>query len=568
MALTIQQREDRNNLFAKGMKRCPKCKDEKKLDEFGIRAGTYTGRKSYCISCVSKYQEKARKERMVKSGKLALRDKLEQRRILLLKHQMKMCPSCMKDLPLEDFYHTETGDYNSWCKECVLNERKRNRHSPGKIKQSILLDSMGLAFCSRCHKLMSIEDKFYPQESTGYRYYCKECCKIIQLYRLKGMHPKVVREELVKLGLMECRDCGDIIPDEDSHHPYWCSRCERGYHRARASKDKNCNRRNRSLVAMGVKLCSKCKTVLPISLFLRKKNLLVGYRSNCKKCDSINGRPLSRLSIEDQLNAFNIAVCACGTADYKKNMSMGEKGEYYCKECTKKNEYKKMTLAQKRQKRRDELFKRGLRLCERCYEISELSNFHKNKNYPNEKNIYCKSCDKDGVNRCRGSYKLIEARELLKYELRKCCACFNTKPLSEFPLDAYFANSGHGHICLECSKKNAKAKRRKKQSDLSVSALREYARKHIGDPGDKYIDYLIPNARIGIAQEPDYFCVIDGKLFLLKVDFIRYVEEKYGIVKKAVRSRLDTGATAEQAILSKKEYSRVRKEERRERENI
>jgi len=562
---------EKMDLFKIGLKYCGHCETLLSVEMFNVCNSSATKRTSWCTACINKDNIKRRVKRNKESGRTLLIESKNRKRKLLLKHGLKQCSKCMKTLTMENFTRSKTGNGSNWCNDCYYQWKKKRHFTPGRNQRYNLLISMGLQFCSGCHKLLPLDD-FHKTSAKKHNHHvkCKECTKIEGFRENGGFHRSLISSKLAALNLHQCTKCGEITSiDPDGYRYCVCKECRNASNRIRwESPNKGVYHANRSLVKLGVKICAKCETILPVNSFSPCSNGIIGYDPNCKKCNSLHKRPISTISIEQQLSLLNMAKCACGGVGYKKNMGIDDSGNFLCEHCTKINEYQKMTLAQKKQKRRDELFKRGLRLCERCYEISELSNFYNDKDYPNGKKIYCNSCDRDRKNRRKGSYKIIEAKELLKYGLRKCGICSNTKPLSEFNLDTYYAKSGHGYICLECSRKIAKAKRRKEQSDLSDSTLREYVRKHIGDPGDKYIDYLIPNARIGIATEPSCFCSVDGSLFLTQAEFTRYAEEKYGMVKRTVLSRLERGATAEQAILPKKEYLRVRKEEKRERENI
>lgn len=89
----------------------------------------------------------------------------------------KICPGCMRELPLTYFYERKelTGVTRVKCKECVL--KIDGVKDLGKRTNSIDMGNVGLRKCWKCGEIKSLDTEFYnhKKEYLGKSHTCKKC---------------------------------------------------------------------------------------------------------------------------------------------------------------------------------------------------------------------------------------------------------------------------------------------------------------------------------------------------------------------------------------------------------
>lgn len=97
------------------MKRCPRCEEEKPLDQFNIAKRNKDGLQCYCRPCAREMVRKSEARR--KAG-------------LIIKREVpdghKFCPSCETAKPF-DAFHEVKGKPNAYCKPCLYEKQKGYR---------------------------------------------------------------------------------------------------------------------------------------------------------------------------------------------------------------------------------------------------------------------------------------------------------------------------------------------------------------------------------------------------------------------------------------------------------
>ena len=97
------------------MKRCPRCKEEKPLDQFNVAKRNKDGRQCYCRPCARELVRKS--EARQKAGLIVKRE---------VPDGHKFCPSCETVKPFDEF-HEVKGKPNAYCKPCLYEKQKEYR---------------------------------------------------------------------------------------------------------------------------------------------------------------------------------------------------------------------------------------------------------------------------------------------------------------------------------------------------------------------------------------------------------------------------------------------------------
>ena len=97
------------------MKRCPRCKEEKPLDQFNVAKRNKDGRQCYCRPCARELVRKSEARR--KAGLIVKRE---------VPDGHKFCPSCETVKPFDEF-HEVKGKPNAYCKPCLYEKQKEYR---------------------------------------------------------------------------------------------------------------------------------------------------------------------------------------------------------------------------------------------------------------------------------------------------------------------------------------------------------------------------------------------------------------------------------------------------------
>jgi hypothetical protein len=150
--------------YNSNMKKCPRCKAEKPIDEFPVDKTTRDGRFTYCRSCAKEYRDNYRKlhpekfkRSQVRSAK-KLREKWRSGEIIV--PESKWCKDCYQMRPANEFYSTKSqkDGLSVYCK-IHMNERgnvSRIKSSYGLSKEQLksLIDSQQ-GLCAICKEPIS-----------------------------------------------------------------------------------------------------------------------------------------------------------------------------------------------------------------------------------------------------------------------------------------------------------------------------------------------------------------------------------------------------------------------------
>ena len=158
---------------------------------------------------------------------------------------MKYCSKCFQLKPLDNFYmNTRSNDGHSiYCRECTKLYQKGKSKKPRPIRRGSI--EKGILECTRCHKLLALDNFYYRAERDRYDSWCNNCrnevCKhnkSVKRDTLYCLMPGQYDEILKSQGGV-CAICGSIpsikIPLTVDHNHQTgairgllCGKCNRG----------------------------------------------------------------------------------------------------------------------------------------------------------------------------------------------------------------------------------------------------------------------------------------------------------------------------------------------------
>lgn len=225
---------------------------------------------------------------------LSIEERQESQRLFEL--GKKKCRKCEHVLPLDDFYDSPVNGVSGKCAQC-----KSCRNGVSKRKQKTerrkALYQLGLKECPRCERILTL-DKFSGNNATWDECCsrCKECHA--ELYRTRVERKKKrdawgkERQELWAQGLKRCTKCKQVFPLSEFYkgerytggRAAQCRKCSKSYTGNQAKKREESNK----LAQEGKKRCYTCDGIRPIEDFAPcQRHLLT---ASCIKCRNKRGR--------------------------------------------------------------------------------------------------------------------------------------------------------------------------------------------------------------------------------------------------------------------------------------
>ena len=180
------------------IKECSSCGLILPFSNFYTRSKTKLGMSLKCIDCYYKDKGRPRKKRKRSNCKIDY------------ENELKECSKCFKMLSFNSFHKT-TGNrvgLHSMCKECVLEEGKKERNSN---RPKCLVDyEKELKECSLCRKMLSFDSFYkYGRSKSGLSPRCKICVSISNGYKsVRSSKCKIDYENELK----ECSMCKEMLP--------------------------------------------------------------------------------------------------------------------------------------------------------------------------------------------------------------------------------------------------------------------------------------------------------------------------------------------------------------------
>jgi recombination endonuclease VII len=129
---------------------CKKCKENKPIEEFGIRLDTKSGRKSWCKSCLRRSFEEERKRKLRSAYSLS-REEYQQ----MLTDQQGVCASCHQP---ETSIHHRTGQVMELA-----------------VDHCHVTDAVRGLLCQRCNRALGLLYE-EPEKIRDLLKYCEERC--------------------------------------------------------------------------------------------------------------------------------------------------------------------------------------------------------------------------------------------------------------------------------------------------------------------------------------------------------------------------------------------------------
>lgn len=120
--------------------------------------------------------------------------------------------------------------------------------------------------------------------------------------------------------------------------------------------------------------------------------------------------------------------------------------------------------------------------CTKCGEVKPLSKFYRNRNAPDGRHSWCRSCQRPGIEE-RHDARRAEAAELATLGLRRCTACGEVKPVSEFGRDA--GNRDGLHLNCKSCRREERQRLRERNPEKYREAARAGTARYRGRPGNR-----------------------------------------------------------------------------------
>lgn len=126
---------DRGNSVDAKLKTCARCGQEKQTDSFSKDSNEPDGLKRYCKECVraqtASYRSRNRDEINRRKREAWSKTKETESTAKALESGSKVCSSCGKEKPVEEFYRRGNGNFYSRCKACEQAAQKHFRETNG-----------------------------------------------------------------------------------------------------------------------------------------------------------------------------------------------------------------------------------------------------------------------------------------------------------------------------------------------------------------------------------------------------------------------------------------------------
>lgn len=216
----------------------------------------------------------------------------KQRKWELFNQGLKLCRKCGHVLLLEKFDRckTKSDGVDSRCKACktaqIPNAGKRKR----KTQRRKLFYAQGLRECMDCHQTKSISE--FPKNKSGpegLSSYCLECGRAKSRRGNTGKRAQKKKEqrELAVQGLKRCSTCHRILPVSEFYsglpHTYdgrvtQCRQCIGYKGTQRQQEEQTC------LAQQELRRCPSCLKIKVFSEFYRNRGKRNNLSSRCKQC--------------------------------------------------------------------------------------------------------------------------------------------------------------------------------------------------------------------------------------------------------------------------------------------
>jgi len=295
----------KRDLSKRDLRKCSMCNKIKKLGEFRLRKSGYYD--SWCRECANKYARekhlisergKLRREGLRKCIKCGEIKKLEEFKIYKDdRNFMDICRKCYfkTHLKAEELYNS----YIRLSNICGIEFTPKNRYI--ELKE---LKKDNKCRCFRCGEIKDLS------EFRKGRDVCEECLgEYMRNYRMeRSPNPTSLKrrrelKELMKLGKRRCIECGKVKKLEEfkkyqrQEYSWYDSRCDW----CRTSSERK-EAQQKELIAKGVFRCNKCGKIRKLDEFFKHKREKFGFEKICKYC-RYEGRNKLRSTPQGKLNA-------------------------------------------------------------------------------------------------------------------------------------------------------------------------------------------------------------------------------------------------------------------------